>query len=57
MSQPQQGVADPYVASRSWGGHHSKDGSSTIDACRRSPEIDHRIHSILHGKPNGKGAS
>ena len=44
---PKQGVPDPYVAFRSYGGHHSKDGSSTIDGCRKDERITRRLRAIL----------
>ena len=38
---------DPYMATRSWGGHLARHKSSTIDSCRRDPRITARLRELL----------
>lgn len=47
-----QAVGDSAV--RTYGGHLERDGSSVVDACRRSRVIDRRLVCLLGGVPTGR---
>jgi hypothetical protein len=44
-------LAVTYASGRTYGGHHSGQGTSVAEACRNSQELDRRLTALLGGIP------